>query len=156
MARIRLDLPAELPFTTRIVVRITDLNYGNHLGNDRLLGMLHEARVRYFASEGWTEYDLAGRAIVMSDVAICYLAEGFAGDELDVEVGLTEPMRVACDVVYRVVRIRDCALGAEAKTGIVFLDPESRRPAAGPLVPLYRQWRTRVLCRPMACRGGSS
>ena len=47
MARIKLDLPERFPFSTELRVRITDVNYGGHMGNDSLLGLLHEARVRF-------------------------------------------------------------------------------------------------------------
>ena len=47
MPRVKVALPATFPFRTEIPVRITDLNYGGHLGNDALLGLLHEARVHF-------------------------------------------------------------------------------------------------------------
>ena len=34
------------PITTRLTVRIGDINYGGHLGHDRLITLLHQA--------GWT------------------------------------------------------------------------------------------------------
>ncbi|WP_255669390.1 hypothetical protein [Myroides oncorhynchi] len=43
MARVKLNLPTEFIFETKIPVRITDLNYGNHLGNDKLLSISHAA-----------------------------------------------------------------------------------------------------------------
>ena len=46
MARIKLTLPERFPFTTTIPIRITDLNYGGHVGNDTVLALLHEARVQ--------------------------------------------------------------------------------------------------------------
>ncbi len=132
MARVRIDLPDHLPFRTEIEVRVTDLNYGNHLGNAALLGILHEARVRFLAAHGMAENDCGGKPLVMADAAISYRAEGFLGDRLAVEVGIADLSRVGCDMVYRVVRIGDDALIAEAKTGIVFLDPATRRPSAVP------------------------
>jgi len=38
MARQRLTLPTTHLFTTKIDVRITDINYGNHVGNDAFVG----------------------------------------------------------------------------------------------------------------------
>ena len=55
MTRIKIELPETYLFSTEIPVRITDLNYGNHLGNDAILSLLHEARVRFLAYYGWTE-----------------------------------------------------------------------------------------------------
>lgn len=130
MARIRIDLPERFAFTTEIVVRVTDLNYGAHLGNDSMLSLIHEARARFFHSLGVSERDVDGTALVLADAAIAYRAEAFAGDPLRFEVAATDPSRVGCDLVYRVSRRGE--LVAEAKTGLVFLDPESRRPTALP------------------------
>ncbi|MEM7204381.1 MAG: thioesterase family protein [Planctomycetota bacterium] len=132
MARLSLTLPAHFPFSTELTVRVTDLNYGNHLGNDRLLGLLHEARWRFLLEHELSERDCAGTTLVLADAAIAYKAEAFAGDRLRVEVALGEPGRVSCDVFYRVTRLGDGALVAEAKTALVCLDPETRRPTAVP------------------------
>ena len=132
MARLHLDIPADLPFATEIDVRVTDLNYGNHLGNDAMLSLIHEARVRFLAHLGFNEMDVGGAAIVLSDAAIAYRAEAFLGDRLRFAVGFHDPARVGCDIVYRVTRRADDRLVAEAKTGIVFLDPATRRPTAIP------------------------
>jgi acyl-CoA thioester hydrolase len=90
MPRIRIDLPAAFPFSTDIPVRITDVNYGGHLGNDALLSLLHEARVLYLHTFGWTEKDIAGAAIIMTDAAVVYRSEAFQGDLLRIEVAVTD------------------------------------------------------------------
>lgn len=130
MARVRLELPGELPFSTEIDVRVTDLNYGAHLGNDALLSILHEARFRFLRSHGLSELDAGGAALIMADAVVVYQAEAFAGDRLRIEVGLGDFSRVGCDVFYRVTRAGDGV--AEAKTGVVFLDKTTRKPTAVP------------------------
>jgi acyl-CoA thioesterase FadM len=125
MARVRLELPAALPFVTELPVRITDVNYGGHLGNDALLSLLHEARCRFFQYYGFKETDIAGAGILMVDAAIAYRKEAFHGDVLRFEVGVAELHRTGCDIVYRVTRGGDVV--AEAKTGIVFFDYQRRK-----------------------------
>jgi acyl-CoA thioester hydrolase len=132
MARINLDLPTELPVVTEITVRVTDLNYGNHLGNDAMLSLIHEARFRFLRSLGHSERDVEGKSLVLADAAIIYRNESFAGDRLRFRVGIGDRARVSCDLCYRVERVDDCKLIAEAKTGLVFLDPHSRRPTSLP------------------------
>ncbi len=132
MARIVLTLPASLAFQTEIDVRVTDMNYGGHLGNDALLSLIHEARYRFFRQHGMSEADAGGARLILADVAIVYRAEAFAGDRLRFCVGLGDLARVACDLCYRVTRTTDGRLIAEAKTGLVFLDPTTRRPTAVP------------------------
>lgn len=132
MARLELALPDRLPFRTEIDVRVTDLNYGGHLGNDSMLSLIHEARVRFLAARGLREADAGGAALVLADAAIVYRAEAFAGDVLAFEVGAQASGRVACDLFYRCTRATDQRLVAEARTAIVFLDPATRRPVEVP------------------------
>ncbi|MCC6781715.1 MAG: acyl-CoA thioesterase [Planctomycetes bacterium] len=132
MARLVLTTPASLPFATEIEVRVTDLNYGNHLGHDALVTLLHEARWRFLRAHGLSELDCGGASLVVGDLAVVYRAECIAGDRLRIEVGVADVARVGCDFVYRVTRLGDGRLAAEAKTGIVFLDPRSRRPVQVP------------------------
>lgn len=132
VARIELTLPAHLPFLTEIDVRVTDMNYGAHLGNDAMLSLIHEARWRFFRHHGMSEADAGGARLVLADVAIVYRAESFAGDRLRFSVGFGDLARVAADLCYRAVRVADERVIAEAKTGLVFLDPTTRRPIAVP------------------------
>jgi acyl-CoA thioester hydrolase len=121
MARIRLDLPASFPFRTTLTVRVTDLNYADHLGNDALLGLLQEARVRFLGSLGYSELEVEGVGILMADCAIVYKAQGLRGDRLDIEIAAGDFTRVGCDLFY-LVKKEDGTELARAKTGIVFFD----------------------------------
>ncbi|MCG3146763.1 MAG: hypothetical protein PCFJNLEI_00197 [Verrucomicrobiae bacterium] len=125
MARVHIDLPATFPFATEIPVRVTDINYGGHLGNDALLGLIHEARCRFFQHYGFKETDVAGAGILMTDVVITYRKEVFHGEVLRFEVGVMDLQRTSCDIVYRVTRAGEVT--AEAKTGIVFFDYQRRK-----------------------------
>lgn len=127
MPRIKLEIPETLSFSTEIGIRITDINYGNHLGNNDLLGLLHEARVRMFAQHGFTELDAGGAGIIMADTAIVFKSEVVYGLTLRIDVGVTDLHRRGCDVVYRVADAHSGALVALAKTGIVFFDYAERK-----------------------------
>lgn len=77
MGRIELNMPQQYSFSTEVEVRIGDINYGGHLGNDALLSLIHEARMRYFAALGYTELSLGGVGTIMADSAIVYKSEAF-------------------------------------------------------------------------------
>lgn len=132
MGRIKLHIPPELPFRTVLPVRITDLNYGAHLGNDSVLSMMHEARARFLAHHGMSETDAAGVSFIMGDCAIVYKAEAFFGDELEVFVGAGEYSRVSFDIYYRFMLKGSEKVIAEAKTGIVCFSYEVRKVQAVP------------------------
>ena len=141
MARIKLDLPTEFPFRTTLTVRVTDLNYGNHLGNDAVLGMIHEARVRWLRSMGYSELDVEGVGIIMADCAIVYKAQGYLGEELTVAVAAGEFSRIGCDLFYRLSK-PDGSEVARAKTGIVFFDYQAQ--AARPVPAGFRRQSSRT------------
>jgi len=127
MARLKIPLPDQFDFRTEISLRITDLNYGGHLGNDVALSLLHEARVRFLRNHGFTEHDIGGAGILMADAALVYKSEGFYGDTLLVEVGTMDFTRVGCDIVYRASRKADGREIVRARTGIVGYDYERKR-----------------------------
>ena len=126
MARIKLDLPADFPFATELRVRITDVNYGGHMGNDALLGLLHEARVRFLAHYQLSELNIHGCGIIMADSVIVYKSEAFPGELLSIAVAVTDFNRYGCDFVYRVTEKTSQREVARAKTGIVFFDYQRR------------------------------
>ncbi|MDI3319890.1 acyl-CoA thioesterase [Pinibacter soli] len=134
MARIKIDLPATFTFSTSIDIRISDLNYGGHVGNDTILSLLHEARVRFLKHYGYSELDLEGIGIIMGDVAIEYKAEGFYGDKLKIEVCAAEFTRVSFDIFYRITKEQEGKniAVAIAKTGIVGYDYTLKKVAAIP------------------------
>lgn len=133
MPRVKLDLPERFAFSTEIVARITDVNYGGHVGNDAMLGMVHEARVRFFASHGFTELDVDGVGIILTDAVLVYKAEAFAGDVLVADVTAADPERRGCDLYYRIRRKDDADTHVlHAKTSLCFFDYATRRVAAMP------------------------
>jgi len=136
MPRLKLDFPARPLFTTEIPIRVTDLNYGNHLAHDRLVSILHEARVRFFRAFGFEERNTEGRGILLVDLAVTYQREAFYGQTLRVDVAIGEAATRGCELLYRVTDAGNDEAVALAKTGIVFIDPASRRVVAIP--PAFR------------------
>lgn len=122
MARITLDMPDTYIFTTKLNTRISDINYGNHLGHDAVVTLLHEARLRLFNSFGFTEADVDGTSIILSDLCVVYKAQAFYGDPLKIDMAAGDFSRHGCDLLYRVTHAKTRSLIAEAKTGIVFFD----------------------------------
>jgi acyl-CoA thioester hydrolase len=127
MARVKLQIPTSLPFRTKIPLRISDINYGGHLGNDAVLSIIHEARLQFLKSLGYTELEIEGTALMMTDVIIVYTSEGFYGDVLAVEVGATDFQSAQCDFVFRLKNMITDKEVARAKTGIVFLNNQTHK-----------------------------
>ncbi|HAP01724.1 MAG TPA: thioesterase [Bacteroidetes bacterium] len=132
MPRIKIDLPEKFIFTTEIAVRITDINYGGHVGNDSILSILQEARVQFFKSMNSSELDLFGTSVIMGDVAIVFKNESFYGDVLNIEIFVQDISKVSFDIFYLVTEINTKKEIARAKTGMVCFDYKNRKVTAVP------------------------
>jgi YbgC/YbaW family acyl-CoA thioester hydrolase len=134
MDRVKVELPEIFPFKTTIAVRITDLNYGNHAGNDTYFVWLHEARMQFLQRHEYTELDFAGTALIMADAAIEYKAEVHYADLLQVEVAAGSFSRKGFTFYYRITALRghDQLLVAKAKTGMLCFDYAAKMVVALP------------------------
>lgn len=139
--RIKLSIPDKVLFEASIPIRITDLNYGNHLGNDRILTIAHEARVQWLCSLGYNEMAVEEAGLIMADAAVQFMAEGFYGDRLGVTLGVADMKTSSMDLYYRfVVGREDRFLEiARVKTGMIFYDY-----AAGKVRPMPEKFRRRM------------
>jgi acyl-CoA thioester hydrolase len=132
MPRLKLVPRASYPFSCELTVRTTDLNYGGHLGNDKLLSLVHEARVAFLAAHGLSELDFQGVSLILGDTAVVYQAEAYAGDKLKFEVAAAEPTRSGFRIFYRVTRPADGQAIALVENGMACFDYQSRKIATLP------------------------
>lgn len=139
MARIKIDMPEHYTFTTEMPIRISDINYGGHLSNDAVLSMVHEARVRFLAHYHYTEMNVEGAGIIMTDSAIVYKSEGFYGDEVQISVTVGDFNKYGCDLYYLLSNKKTAVEVAHAKTGIVFFDYDQRK-----VIPVPEGFRGRM------------
>ena len=116
--RIRLDIPQTVLFSMEISVRVTDINYAGHLGNDRLLVYAQECRSAWFASLGFNELDIEGCNTIMADAALQYVNEAFANESLTITLFLGEQHKYGFDMYYLVARDEDVI--CKMKTAILF------------------------------------
>lgn len=127
MNRIKIDLPKDFKFKTEIALRITDINYGGHLGNDKILSLIQEARVRFLKEFGYSEMNVEGFGIIMIDAAVEFKSESFYGDVILIEVGIGGIDKAGFDIFYRLTEITSGKLIANAKTGILIFDYGKRK-----------------------------
>jgi len=131
MARIRIEVPEQFPFSTKIPIRITDLNYGGHVGNDTILSLIHEARVQFLKNYGFAELKLESVGLIMSDAAIEFKAELFYGDVVTAFVTVSNFSRVGFDLFYKLMR--EEIVVAVAKTAMICYNYDTRKVASVPV-----------------------
>jgi acyl-CoA thioesterase FadM len=134
MARIKLVFPENIIHTLTIPVRITDINYGNHLGNDALVSILHEARVHWLNSLNYTEFNIEGKSIIMNELVVNYLKEMFYGDVIIIDLSIGDVTALGFELYYRmsVNKNGENLISAIAKTGLIFFDYAAKKTSSIP------------------------
>jgi acyl-CoA thioester hydrolase len=134
MSRIEIQLPEKFQFTTEIAVQVSDLNYGNHVGNDRILTLMQEARTLFYRSMGFeSEVNLEGPVgQIVTDAMIVYKAESFLGDTLLIGIATENFNKYGFDFYYRISNKLSGKEVAVGKTGIVGFDYAKRKIASIP------------------------
>ena len=135
MERIKVSLPELFSFSTIISIRITDLNYGGHVGNDSFLSLVHEARQQFLQSFGYSELNIEGSALIMADSAIEYKRELNYGETIKISVAAGSFDRLGFDIYYLLeVRSDDAWLIAgKVKTGMLCFDYTTKKKVALPV-----------------------
>ena len=132
MARMKIEMPDKWVFSTEIEVRVTDLNYGNHLANQQFLAYAQEARVRFFATYGFTELDFGGVSLIQADAAITFKGEGHLGDIVKIEIALEQSGSSAFNLFYKFTNSTKGKAMAEIRTALVCFDYAEGRPIGLP------------------------
>ncbi len=138
MARTKLTMPAGRIHQVKRPVRISDINYGNHLGNDSLVSLLHDARVDWLHRHGLNELNVSQEnhseksspiGLIMSELVVNYLHESFYGDDLIIELAIGDCTSAGFELIYQVdaLRNKQTIAIALAKTSMVCFDYQKRK-----------------------------
>jgi acyl-CoA thioester hydrolase len=106
-------------------VRVGDINYGGHMGNDKALLLFHDARIQFLEDRGFSEGDIGGPGLIMGDAHVYFKKEAFRGDELNVYIHIEELRELSFDMHYTVMR--DDVVVMHGNTKMVAFDYDKRR-----------------------------
>ena len=96
------------PFIRTYDIRIGDINYGGHMGNEVALVVFQDARLSFLDSLGCSEKDIGeGLALILVDANVKYRKEVFLNDRLETRVKVLGLRRSSFDLHFDVVRTSD-------------------------------------------------
>lgn len=122
MPRVKVVPPEQFLFSMERAVGISDVNFAKHLDSVAMVKLLHEARLQFLASFGFTEGNIYGLGMVVTDLAVDYRAESFANDLLIIDVGVSSFNRYGFDIGMQVTNSALDTVVCNAKMGVVFFD----------------------------------
>lgn len=134
MNRIKIALPENFLFSTTLTIRVTDLNYGGHVGNDSFLSLIQEASQQFLRSHGYEELSIAGFGLIMADVAIQFKRELNYGNQVKISVAADAFDKLGFDLFYKLELINgeETILAGKAKTGMLCFDYEQKMKVSVP------------------------
>ncbi|MBN2340710.1 MAG: thioesterase family protein [Deltaproteobacteria bacterium] len=134
MPKVKVQKLSTYPVQHTLTIRVSDLNYGAHLAYDRVLTLAHQARIELFSEWNVTEIDLGDQktGLVVGDVAVNYLGEGFLNDKISIETAAIEVGSIAFRFSHRFSNIETGKEVALAEIGFVGFDYNRRMPGRLP------------------------
>ena len=134
MERIKINLPGNFNFSTIIKIRITDLNYGGHVGNDSFLSLIHEARQQFLNHFGYSEFQIENTSLIMADAALEFKKELNYQDEIKISVCASGFDKYGFDIFYKleIMTGQKLTLAGKAKTGMICYDYHQKKIASVP------------------------
>jgi acyl-CoA thioester hydrolase len=135
MNKLKIEYFKNKKYSYQASVRVGDLNYGNHLAHDKLITIIHDARVCFFKGHQLSEINLENTyTILLSSLTIDYLGQGFLGDIINVHVFINEIKKTNFKMSYK-VSIQNSTI-ALCSTTLVCYNNISRQPDKIPTVLL--------------------
>ncbi|MEC8738735.1 MAG: thioesterase family protein [Bacteroidota bacterium] len=122
MGRIKLEIPSKKLYEHQIEIRVDDLNYGQHLGNEMILVYAQQTRIKWLESWNYSELSIEQKSIIQGDAAIEYQSEGFLNNQIITSLFLGTVGRASFELYYLFFNKSLNKVLARAKTGIVFYD----------------------------------
>ncbi len=140
MQRIKIELPEQFSFSTNIQVRITDLNYGGHVGNDSFLSLIHEARQQYLNHYGYSELNFENTGLIMTDVGLEFKRELNYGNIVQIQVQAANFDKLGFDIYYllEIVHPDKNIVAGKAKTGMLCYDYANKKKVSVPLTAIEK------------------
>lgn len=122
MPRVTLVEQQKYEFSHPLVVRTTDINYAGHLGNEALLGLVHEARACFLKELNFNTIVHGDQRVglIIADLVVNFKSEAFAHDLLNVDCHIDEIREKSFRLFHRIRRAEQVI--AFVETGMITFD----------------------------------
>lgn len=116
-----------IEYIETIKPRISDINYGGHLGHVELVSLLHEVRAQFLKKHGISEIEIDGCALYMKDLQLNYTNQAFWDNELKIHMTL-ESDGAKIIFKYIVHNLVSNNTTAKAEATMVLVNKDNQKP----------------------------
>lgn len=120
------------PFSTIIPVRITDINYGNHLGHAETVGIFHHARVLFLNKHDFDEMNIDGYGVILLNSQYSFKTEAKFNNQLLINVGVSEFSKLKFSFSYQALNNETGDIISDGNEEFVLYDYTKRKIAKMP------------------------
>jgi acyl-CoA thioesterase FadM len=126
VSRVKLTELSLYEFCHRLTVRATDINYAVHVGNETMLGLVHEARSQFMAQLGFETIAVKNNdvGLIIADLAVNFKAEAYTHDRLEIDCQIGEIQGRSFRLFHRILRAEQVI--ALIEPGLVAFDYRAR------------------------------
>jgi acyl-CoA thioester hydrolase len=110
------------PFSTIMPVRVTDINYGKHLGHLSTIGILHSAWALFLNENGFDELNVEGLGVILLNSSYKFLSESYFNDLLQVNVGIGEFSKLKFNFLFKVINQKSGKIAVTGQEEYAFMD----------------------------------
>jgi acyl-CoA thioester hydrolase len=133
MSRVKLIFPDVALFSCNIPILIQHINYGNHVGNDSVISILHHARVQFLQSIGYSELYIEGAGVIMADLQVQYKQQLFLHNKIIVAIAVSDITNNSFAINYKIlIQNEQNTTAVLAKTNMVCFDYATQKICAVP------------------------
>lgn len=95
-------------FQTNYKVRVDDINYGGHMGNERALVIFQQTRIEWLNLLGLEEKNIGeGKGIIQIESHVYYLKEVRLGEILNCFINEIEANKNMLNIFYKIINSRE-------------------------------------------------
>lgn len=113
-------------------VRITDINYGMHMGLTAASGIFHNARVLFLKENGFSEMDIGGAGIMMLNAHYYFNNETRFNTILMINIAIKNISTSRFSFIYQAVNQENGLIMVEAEEEFAFFDYQKRKLVKSP------------------------
>lgn len=107
--------------------RISDINYGGHVGHVELINLLHEIRVQFLKKYNLNEVEIDGNVLIVRELQIKYINQSFWNEELKVHLTLkAHGARIIFD--YSIYNLSHNNMTANAEITMILMNKNNQKP----------------------------